>query len=380
MRIVIVGKFPRGDNFPRGGIEASTAGLAAGVRQQYRDWRVDVVDVDSVGRSRRDERYSVTYLGRSGWHRYLVPFNGLRALHAILRLRPQLCNLHAGGRLTAWLCIGLRLARVPVCLTVHGIQRKETWNRLKRQRSIKNMLQFVYYTLSEALALRVANGVIVDTPYVAEQLGLREGARLAVIPQGAFYEPGCQVKETEQDLLVTVAVFGRRKGHHFALRAVKQLVGEFPGLRYLVFGAAADKEYISELEALIAQLDLSNHVTLVKDAPAEELRRNLERARVFLLHSEEESQGIAMCEAMLAGVPVVATAVAAIPHVVPHGRAGLLSPFGNVDEFARNVASILRDDALHARLSHGGREWAAQYRWSAVTERVVRYFERIAER
>ena len=379
MRIVVIAGYPQIPSMPHGGVEAAVTGLVKNLTKSRPGWRVDVVDIRGTGTEFRSESFSVVRLGRTGWRRRLTLLDLGRYLRAIRACRPDLCNLHGTGWAYLLLCLVLRGTGIPVCLNVHGILRKEAWTRLKRRPSLKHLLQFAIHSVSEELMLHLANGVVVDTPYVAQALGLRKGRRLAIIPQGAFHEFESGSERPIANLLMTVAVFSRRKGHEFAIRAVKQLIGRFPDLRYKIVGVATEEAYLAEIEALIVELGLSDHVELMKNAPPEQVRPLLPRARAFLLHSEEESQGLALCEAMLAGVPVVATDVAAIPFVVPHDRAGLLSPHGDVNAFAEHVASLLGDDALHDRLAAGASAWAMQFRWSKVADRMATYFAELAK-
>jgi glycosyltransferase involved in cell wall biosynthesis len=62
---------------------------------------------------------------------------------------------------------------------------------------------------------------------------------------------------------------------------------------------------------------------------------------VFALPSRYEGLPVAVVEAMVSGVPVVATAVNSVPDVVVPGRTGLLVPPQRPDLLARAVAHLL---------------------------------------
>ena len=61
-----------------------------------------------------------------------------------------------------------------------------------------------------------------------------------------------------------------------------------------------------------------------------EIRDWLERADVFVHTSRWEGFGIVLLEAMLAGLPIVATRVSAVPEVVVDGETGILVEPGDV--------------------------------------------------
>ena len=61
---------------------------------------------------------------------------------------------------------------------------------------------------------------------------------------------------------------------------------------------------------------------------------------------------------MLAGLPIVATAVSAVPEVVEDGVTGALVPAEDVGGVARELGTLLADSGLRTRLGEAGRERA----------------------
>jgi glycosyltransferase involved in cell wall biosynthesis len=77
---------------------------------------------------------------------------------------------------------------------------------------------------------------------------------------------------------------------------------------------------------------------------------------VFAMASRYEGLPCAIVEAMSAGVPVVATAVNAVPDVVIAGETGLLAPPGMPDLLGRAIGHLLDNPAYAARLGAAGRD------------------------
>lgn len=69
---------------------------------------------------------------------------------------------------------------------------------------------------------------------------------------------------------------------------------------------------------------------------------------VFALPSVGEGYGIAVSEAVTAGLPVVATRSGAVPEIV--GEAGVLVPPGDRSAFGDALLSLMKDDAMRQRL------------------------------
>jgi starch synthase len=85
--------------------------------------------------------------------------------------------------------------------------------------------------------------------------------------------------------------------------------------------------------------------------------RLLGETAVFALPSEIDKSPYAVLEAMVAGVPVVATRAGAIPEMVTDGVTGLLVDPDD-DDLAAAIDRLLADDALCRELGAAGRERA----------------------
>ena len=65
---------------------------------------------------------------------------------------------------------------------------------------------------------------------------------------------------------------------------------------------------------------------------------------VFILPSLKESFGLAALEAMASSVPVISTNSGGIPEVIENGASGFLSDVGDVQDMAKNMMTLLKDD------------------------------------
>ncbi len=125
----------------------------------------------------------------------------------------------------------------------------------------------------------------------------------------------------------------------------------------------------ASLRAMAARMGVSDRVVFAgwTDQPG----AWLQSFDVFVLPSRAEGLPLSICEAMLSGLPVVATAVGSVPEVVVDGTTGLVIPVDDPDALVRALQSLVSDPALRARMGEAGRERAA--RDFSVTSMVAQY-------
>ncbi len=121
--------------------------------------------------------------------------------------------------------------------------------------------------------------------------------------------------------LISVGELHPVKRHCDAIRAVKDLLPEYPTLRYCIIG---DGQLRTSLAATIAELKLTEHVFLL--GHLEDAAQYLRAADIFLFPSRSEALGYAALEAAQAGLPIVASNVGGIPEIVRDGECGTLVP------------------------------------------------------
>src|SRR5262249_14875780 len=76
------------------------------------------------------------------------------------------------------------------------------------------------------------------------------------------------------------------------------------------------------------------------------------------LPTHGDTLALAITEAMASGLPVVATAVGAIPNMVIDGVSGILVRPGNVGEIARALEALAPDRTLRQQMGTAGRSLA----------------------
>ncbi|HEY9405203.1 MAG TPA: glycosyltransferase [Pyrinomonadaceae bacterium] len=81
---------------------------------------------------------------------------------------------------------------------------------------------------------------------------------------------------------------------------------------------------------------------------------------IFVFSSRMDSFGVAVVEAMLAGVPSVVSDIGALLEVTNRGEYASVFRTGDADDLARRLFALIEDGARRVRLAEAARQWAAR--------------------
>ncbi|MCP5099307.1 MAG: glycosyltransferase, partial [Chloroflexi bacterium] len=160
--------------------------------------------------------------------------------------------------------------------------------------------------------------------------------------------------------LQTIVSIGRlhpQKGHDLLIQAFAQVQQNLPKSRLIIVGEGSER---ATLTTLIQQLNQTDSVALVgfQNNPA----AYLQHASLFALASRYEGFGIVLAEAMLIGVPIVATDCPGAPReLLQNGRSGLLVPSENIDALANGLHTLLLDTHLKQKFIKMSKQQVAQF-------------------
>ena len=119
----------------------------------------------------------------------------------------------------------------------------------------------------------------------------------------------------------------------------------------LVGDPAADSAYADRVRGAILRFSLADRVHIHGPIPPERLGARYASADVFVLPSAFEGYATVAAEALWFGLPVVATAVGGIPHLVSSGVEGILVPPGRPRPLTEALRRLCGDDALRRRMA-----------------------------
>lgn len=379
MRVIQIGSFPVSDQLISGGVESSIYGLALEQakgqdvfvfdfpRREFEDC-IETIGALTIYRYRNKGAHNKDAIGR-------IP----EIVEQMLKLNPSVCHIH-GTSLFSWKVFdALNGKGIPTMLTVHGLVKEEKRKSLKNRFSFKTLYQLWTQTSAERKLLQSTSNAIVDTQYVVDQIGryrLRSKPKLTVIPQGiddVFFDLSCS---RDSRMILSVGVFSPRKGHLLTIQAFERVSKQIPHATLTICGIVSDEAYFKEVEEYVKASPCKDKISFLTNLPKDQLLTLYEQAHVFALHSQEESQGIVLAEAMAVGLPVVATNVGGIPYVVDNGETGLLSDYGDVSAFSRSLQILMTDCERWKVMSDNCRKTASYYSWTNIASSVIKLYDK----
>ncbi|MBD2433693.1 glycosyltransferase family 1 protein [Fischerella muscicola CCMEE 5323] len=152
------------------------------------------------------------------------------------------------------------------------------------------------------------------------------------------------------------------KGHDLLIQAIAQL----EGVQVVILGEGGQR---TALKKLAGDLGVSDRISLPGwvDNP----RNHLTQFDIFAMPSRSEGFPLAIVEAMLASLPVVATRVGSVAEAVIDGKTGFLVNKNDVEGLAVALRKLRDNPALRLRFGQCGREVAL--RQFTVDVMVKRY-------
>jgi glycosyltransferase involved in cell wall biosynthesis len=136
--------------------------------------------------------------------------------------------------------------------------------------------------------------------------------------------------EPEERIALAVCRLEPQKGVDVAVEAL----ADVPNTRFIVLGEGSER---AQLERRAAELG----VRLSLPGRVPDVAAWLRRADVLVHPVRWEGFGLALLEAMLASLPVVATAVSSIPEIVVDGETGVLVPPEDPEALAAAINRVL---------------------------------------
>ncbi len=216
-------------------------------------------------------------------------------------------------------------------------------------------------------------------------------AKIDLIPHGIpdmpFADPNYFKDEfgvAGKQVLLTFGLLSPNKGIEYALRALPDIIREFPNIVYIVLGQThpnllrdEGEAYRLSLERLAKDLGVQKHVVFFnRFVELEELMRFIGAADIYLTPYLTESQITSgtLAYAFGAGNAVISTPYWHAAELLTAER-GKLVPFRDAKAIAVAVVELLRDEPLRHTMRKNAYKLGRDMIWSRVAQLYAKSFE-----
>jgi len=302
-----------------------------------------------------------------------VPMRGAGDVRALLRLR--------------------RLMRARGVALVHTHSSADSWPGALAARSlglpvVRSRHVSIPISRGGALVYRLAHRVVTSGEAVrAIVVGAGiHAARVVSIPAGVDtrrFHAGVSGRAVREEfglaggpVVGLVANVRGSKGHNVFLEAVRTVLGDVPGARFLIVG---DGVGFDEVRRRVREAGLEPHVIMTgfrRDVP--EVMAALDVLVLPSVRSEAASQVIP--QAFAVGTPVVASSIGGSPELVRDGETGRLVPPGDARALAAAIVALLREPAAARAMARSGQAMVqARLTLDAAMERTTAVYRALLE-
>jgi glycosyltransferase involved in cell wall biosynthesis len=141
------------------------------------------------------------------------------------------------------------------------------------------------------------------------------------------------------------------KGIYELFDAVPRVIEREPDARFVLVGVAESDAMEQVIRAAAVSRGIAQHLSFLGSLEGRDKAAAFVTSRMIVVPSWTEAFPLVIPEAMAAGLPVVASAVGAIPDFVKDGEDGFLIAPGDAAALADRVCRLLGDEPLRARMS-----------------------------
>jgi glycosyltransferase involved in cell wall biosynthesis len=251
----------------------------------------------------------------------------------------------------------------------------------------KKRLKQIYATLLERPNLAGAAAIHFtskEEAKISERFGLGSTAKMPV-PQDLVIPLGVtaglfpkRLRESQVPIILFMSRIEPKKGLDLLIPALESILGSGMEFHFILAGSnPQNADYETQIKVQIHNSSLAKYTTITGFVSGDLKVELLTKADLFVLPSYYENFGIAVAEAMAAGVPVVISDRIHIAEDIQQAEAGWVGPL-EVGAIANSIKSALLNPQERQRRGLNGKEYAKHhYNWEAIAQQTIDAYQQI---
>ncbi|WP_293149177.1 MULTISPECIES: hormogonium polysaccharide biosynthesis glycosyltransferase HpsP [unclassified Microcoleus] len=190
--------------------------------------------------------------------------------------------------------------------------------------------------------------------------------------------PGDILTTPQIPIILFMSRIDRKKGLDLLIPALEGILADGIKFNFILAGSnPQDADYENQIKVQIKKSSLGKFTTITGFVSGDSKAEILRKANLFVLPSYYENFGIAVAEAMAAGVPVVISDRVYICEDIQQAEAGWVVPL-EVGDLARAIASALLASEERQRRGLNGQAYAKKYyNWEAIARQTIEAYQHI---
>lgn len=268
--------------------------------------------------------------------------------------------------------LAARRSQVPYVVSPHGALDPYLRRRGKARKLLSDVL-WQRRMLRDASVLHITTEqegeLIADiapaTPRCVVPVGIWSD-RLRIVGDGSRFRSRF-LAGSDAEIVLFLGRITFKKGLDLLIRSFVQVAASSTAV--LVIAGPDDENLRPRLDRIVREHNLTDRVTFTGPLYQADRADAFAAASVWALSSYSENFGVAVMEALAAGIPTIISTEVNLADAIVQSGAGVVAEVQPLD-FGRALSELLADKARRAALSRRGQAFAARYDWSVVAPQL----------
>lgn len=257
----------------------------------------------------------------------------VKLIATLAHKRPELVHIHISSNIGFWQRATYakitHLMRSPYILHMHGGEFKEFY-----EKSTPSKKKIIHTALNQAKAI-----IVLSAGWKKYFESIQKDSKYYVLPNSinmkAIEKYTLKKDKSSKFKVLFVGRVERKKGIYELLEAISK--SRIPNLELDIIGPVMETK--SDIDAYVKKLKIEKKVRFHGAIVSDDRLKYFSQSDVFILPSYWEAFPISILEGMAFGLPIIATAVGAIPEVVKKEN-GIIIPPKNVNAIVKALQDI----------------------------------------
>lgn len=284
---------------------------------------------------------------------------------------------------------GIFLVNTKIIYTCHGFYFHENMNRIK----------FLIFFTIEFLLSKITTKILfvsMEDYNFALKYKLKNKSNLKFISNGVstFFNPINNKKEknlgrskykipNNNFTFGVAARFVKEKGFIELIHAFSQILKEFPNTSLCICGSRLKGEHNDDVSYFIKKAceSFPKNIFLIGELSSNKMPSFYKILDTFILPSWREGMPMTILEAMMSGLPIIATDIRGCREAVKHNQNGILFKYKNVKDLKNALLIMLKNKKLKNNFAKKSREIALkEFTQKRNLERQLEVFEKLEKK